>query len=110
MHHLDRGSQYAASDYRKVLQARGITVSLSRKGDCWDNAPMESANGTVKAECVHGEHFRTRAEARQALVEDIGYCNTERRHSSLGNLSPAAFEQRRHGAALPTSTGAGPLQ
>jgi len=75
---------------------RGITVSMSRKGDCWDNAPMESANGTVKVECVHGEHFRTRAEAQRALVEYIGYYNTERRHSSLGNLSPAAFEQRWH--------------
>ena len=109
VHHSDRGSQYAAEDYRKVLQARGITVSMSRKGNCWDNAPMESVNGTVKVECVHGEHFRTRAEARQALVEYIGYDNTERRHSSLGNLSPAAFEQRWHGAASPTSAGE-PLQ
>lgn len=97
LHHSDRGSQYAAGDYRKVLEARGITVSMSRKGDCWDNAPMESANGTVKVECVHAEHFRTRAEAQQALVEYIGYYNTERRHSSLGNLSPAAFEQRWQG-------------
>jgi transposase InsO family protein len=94
VHHSDRGSQYAAADYRKVLRARGITVSMSRKGDCWDNAPMESANGTVKVECVHGEHFRTRAEARQALVEYIGYYNTERRHSALGNLSPAVIELR----------------
>jgi transposase InsO family protein len=75
LHHSDRGSQYAAGDYRKVLKARGITVSMSRKGDCWDNAPMESANGTVKVECVHGEHFRTRAEAQQALVEYLGYYN-----------------------------------
>jgi len=109
VHHSDRGSQYAASDYRKVLQARGITVSMSRQGNCWDNAPMESVNGTVKVECVHGEHFRTRAEAQQALVEYIGYYNTERRHSSLGNLSPAAFEQRWPGAASPTSAG-GTLQ
>jgi putative transposase len=94
VHHSDRGAQYAAKDYRAVLQARGITVSMSRKGDCWDNAPMESANGTVKVECVHGEHFRTRADAPQALVEYIGYYNTERRHSSLGNLSPATFERR----------------
>lgn len=94
VHHSDRGSQYAASDYRQVPQARGMTVSMSRKGECWDNAPMESANGTVKVECAHGEHFRTRAEAQQALVEYIGYDNTQRRLSSLGNLSPAAFEQR----------------
>ena len=105
LHHSDRGSQYAAGDYRKVLQARGITVSMSRKGDCWDNAPMESANGTVKVECVHGEHFRTRAEAERALVEYIGYYNTERRHSSLGNLSPAAFEQRWYGASSRPNAG-----
>jgi len=94
VHHSDRGSQYAAGDYRKVLQARGITVSMSRKGDCWDNAPMESLNGTLKVECVHGEHFRTRAQARQAIIHYIGYYNTERRHSSLGYLPPAQFERR----------------
>jgi putative transposase len=96
MHHSDRGSQYAAKDYRKVLKARGITVSMSRKGDCWDNAPMEAFNGTLKVECVHGEHFRTREEARQAILEFIGYYNTERRHSSLGNVPPALYEQRWH--------------
>ena len=73
VHHSDRGSQYAANDYRAVLKARGITVSMSRKGDRWDNAPMESANGTVKVECVHDEHFTTCAEAKQAIVEYIGY-------------------------------------
>lgn len=93
-HHSDRGSQYAAGDYRKVLAARGITVSMSRKGDCWDNAPMESANGTVKVECVHGAGFKTRAEAAQALVEYLGYYNTERIHSSLGYLTPIEFERR----------------
>lgn len=94
VHHSDRGSQYAAGDYRKVLAARGITVSMSRKGDCWDNAPMESANGTVKVECVHGAGFKTRAEAAQALVEFFGYYNTERLHSSLGYLTPSEFERR----------------
>jgi putative transposase len=94
MHHSDRGSRYAAHDYRNVLAARGITVSMSRKGDCWDNAPMESANGTVKVECVHGAGFKTRAEAAQALVEYFGYYNTERLHSSLGYLTPSAFERR----------------
>jgi transposase InsO family protein len=94
MHHTDRGSQYAAGEYRKVLAARGITVSMSRKGDCWDNAPMEAANGTVKVECVHGVHFETRVEAAQALVEYFGYYNTERLHSSLGYLSPSEFERR----------------
>ena len=110
VHHSDRGSQYyvasiqglppAANDYRGVLQARGFTISMSRKGDCWDNAPtgwpraMESANGTVKVECVNDEHFKTRAEAERAIVEYIGYYNTERRHSALGNVSPAEFERR----------------
>ena len=75
-HHSDRGSQYAAKDYREKLQARGITVSMSRKGDCWDNAPMESVNGTLKVECVHEEHFQTRAQSQQAIVEYIGYYNT----------------------------------
>ena len=94
VHHSDRGSQYAANDYRAVLKARGITVSMSRKGDCWDNAPMESANGTVKVECVNDEHFKTRAEAERVIVEYIGYYNTERRHSALGYVSPAEFERR----------------
>ena len=94
VHHSDRGSQYAASDYRKKLKARGISVSMSRKGDCWDNAPMESVNGTLKVECVHEEHFETREQARPAIVEYIGYYNTERRHSSLGYIAPAEFERR----------------
>jgi putative transposase len=94
VHHSDRGSQYAAGDYRKKLKARGITVSMSRKGDCWDNAPMESVNGTLKVECVHDEHFETREQARLAIVEYIGYYNTERRHSSLGYIAPAEFERR----------------
>ena len=87
-------TQYAAKGYRRKLKARGITVSMSRKGDCWDNAPMESVNGTLKVECVNDEHFQTRAQARQAIVEYIGYYNTERRHSSLGNITPAEFERR----------------
>ena len=85
---------YAANDYRGVLNARGITVSMSRKGDCWDNSPMESANSTVKGECVNDEHFKTRAEAERAIVEYIGYYNTEHRHSALGIISPAEFERR----------------
>lgn len=94
IHHSDRGSQYAAKDYRKKLAAWGITVSMSRKGDCWDNAPMESVNGTLKVECIHDMHFEIREQARQAIVEYIGYYNTERRHSALGNLCPAEFERR----------------
>ena len=77
-----------------MLAARGITVSMSRKGNCWDNAPMESLNGTLKVERVHGEHFRTREQARQVIIEYVGYYNTERRHSSLGYIPPAQFEHR----------------
>ena len=94
VHHSDQGSQYAAHDYRAKLEALGITVSMSRKGDCWDNAPMESVNGTLKVECVHDEHFETREQARRAIVEYIGYYNTERRHSALGYITPAEFERR----------------
>ena len=61
----------------------------------WPRA-MESANGTVKVECVNDEHFKTRAEAERAIVEYIGYYNTERRHSALGNISPAEFERHWH--------------
>jgi transposase InsO family protein len=95
LHHSDQGMQYAADDYRRTLAARGIEVSMSRKGDCWDNAPMESVNGTIKVECVHGARFKTRAQAARALVEYFGYYNTQRRHSSLGYVTPSEFERRR---------------
>jgi len=102
VHHSDRGSQYAANDYREKLEALGITVSMSRKGDCWDNAPMESVNGTLKVECVNDVHFETREQARREIVEYIGYYNTERRHSSLGYLTPAEFERRWREGSNPT--------
>jgi putative transposase len=102
VHRSDLGSQYAANDYRSKLKAWGITVSMSRKGDCWDNAPMESVNGTLKVECVYDMHLETREQARCAIVEYIGYYNTERRHSALGYVSPAKFERRwRAGVANP---------
>ena len=66
---------------------------MSRKGNCWDNAPMESVGGTLKVECVNNVHFATRDEARQAIVEYIGYYHAERRHSLLGNIAPAEFER-----------------
>jgi putative transposase len=104
LHHSDRGSQYAAKDYRGKLEALGITVSMSGKADCWDNAPMESVNGTLKVECVNDEHFETREQARRQIVEYIGYYNTERRHSSLGYLTPAEFERRWRAVSNPTPT------
>jgi putative transposase len=106
-HHSDRGSQYSAQEYRAELEARGIEVSMSRKGNCWDNAPMESANGTVKVECVQGTKFETRAQAESALIEYLGHYNTERVHSSLGYVSPSEFE-RRWQAGNETKTAAAP--
>jgi putative transposase len=92
--HSDRGSQYASEHYQRLLARHGIACSMSRKADCWDNAPMESFFASLKKELVHGADFATRAEARAAIVEytEVFY-NTKRRHSSLGYVSPAEYEQ-----------------
>src|SRR5574338_1225589 len=94
LHHSDRGVQYCAHAYREALAQHGITVSMSRRGNCYDNAPMESANGTVKVERVHAQHHATRQAAIDDLTEYIGYYNSERRHSALGYLSPVQYERR----------------
>ena len=92
--HSDRGSQYASEHYRRVLAGHGITCSMSRRANCWDNAPMESFFASLKEELVHGEVFGTRAEARAALFEYIEvFYSRSRRHSSLGYLSPAEYEE-----------------
>jgi transposase InsO family protein len=92
--HSDRGSQYASEHYQLLLAKHGITCSMSRRADCWDNAPMESFFASLKKELVHGADFATRAEARAALVEYIEvFYNGKRRHSSLGYVSPAEYEQ-----------------
>jgi putative transposase len=92
--HSDRGSQYASEHYQLLLEKHGITCSMSRRGDCWDNAPMESFFASLKKELVHDADFATRAEARAALVEYIEvFYNNQRRHSSLGYVSPAEYEQ-----------------
>ena len=92
LHHSDRGSQYASEDYQKVLEARGIICSMSRKGDCYDNAAMESWFGTLKTEL--GESFETHAEGKRQLFDYIEiFYNQKRRHSSLGYVSPAEFER-----------------
>jgi putative transposase len=92
--HSDRGSQYASDHYQSLLARHGITCSMSRRADCWDNAPMESFFASLKKELVHGADFATRAEARAAIVEYIEvFYNSQRRHSSLGYVSPAAYEQ-----------------
>jgi transposase InsO family protein len=94
MHHTDRGSQYAANDYRKLLKARGITCSMSRKGNCWDNAVAESFFATLKVEFVHETLFRTRAQATREIFEYIEvFYNRVRRHSSIDYVSPMDFER-----------------
>lgn len=94
VHHSDRGVQYACAAYQSLLKEYGMVPSMSGRGNCYDNAPMESCNGTLKKECVHPQRFRTREEAKQAIFEYIeAYYNPRRRHSSLGYLSPVAFEQ-----------------
>jgi putative transposase len=92
--HSDRGSQYASEAYQRLLQSHGITCSMSRKGNCWDNAPMESFFATLKKELIHQERYTTRMEARQSVFEYIEmFYNRERRHSALGYVSPSQFEE-----------------
>ena len=92
--HSDRGSQYASQHYQALLARHGIVCSMSRKADCWDNAPMESFFASLKKELIHGADFATRAEARAAICEYIEvFYNNQRRHSSLGYVSPAEYEQ-----------------
>jgi len=95
LHHSDRGSQYAADAYQQLLLAQGIQVSMSRRGNCYDNAPMESFFGTLKSECVHHQNYQTRQEAiTDIFFYIVGFYNRQRLHSSLGYLSPEEFERR----------------
>ena len=96
MHHSDRGVQYCSYDFQKLLTAFGMTCSMSRKGDCWDNAVAESFFGTLKAERVSFRDYRTRDEARRDIVDYIEmFYNSRRRHSYLGYVSPKRFEEVR---------------
>jgi len=91
VHHTDQGSQYASADYQIALGAEGFICSMSRRGDCYDNAVVESFFGTLKVEL--GETFDTRELARHALFDYIEvFYNRARRHSSLGYVSPAKYE------------------
>ena len=95
LHHSDRGSQYAADAYQQLLVAQHVQVSMSRRGNCYDNAPMESFFGTLKSECVHHRNYLTRQEAiTDIFFYIVGFYNRERLHSSLGYLSPEEFERR----------------
>jgi transposase InsO family protein len=95
IHHSDRGSQYASGEFQLALSRAGIVCSMSRKGNCWDNAAVESFFGTLKREAVRGRPFASREEARSVVFEYIEvWYNRKRRHSSLGYLSPEQFERR----------------
>ena len=94
MAHSDRGSQYAGEHYQRRLEEERITCSMSRRGKCWDNAPMESFFASLKKELVHDEDYATRDEARASMFEYIEtFYNRVRRHSSLGYIAPAEFER-----------------
>lgn len=93
MHHSDRGSQYASQAFQDLLAEHNITCSMSRKGNCWDNAMMESFFATLKKERVHHESYPTREAARASVFDYIElFYNPHRRHSALGYLSPEEFE------------------
>ena len=94
VHHSDRGVQYASETYRTALAANGLVPSMSRKGNCWDNAPAESFFSTLKTELVGDRVFPSRAIARTEVFEYVeAFYNRTRRHSSLGYVSPAQFEK-----------------
>ena len=107
VHHSDRGSQYASGDFQDRLECAGISCSMSRRGNCWDNAPVESFFGTLKQELVHRCDFVSRVAARSKIFEwlEVWY-NRARRHSSLGYISPVEFERRASlaGSAPPVSS------
>jgi len=94
LHHSDRGVQYACGEYRQLLQSHCIQSSMSRSGNCYDNAPIESFFGTLKNELIYHEHYATHEQARQSIFEYVEvYYNRKRSHSSLNYLSPQAFEE-----------------
>jgi putative transposase len=99
LHHTDRGSQYAATTYRELLAGHGLTASMSRRANCWDNAVVESFFHTLKTELVHHRYYRTREDATQDVFEWIEvFYNRVRRHSTLGYRSPAEFEKMTTGS------------
>jgi len=101
LHHSDRGSQYCSHDYRNILKQHGFIASMSRKGNCYDNAPMESFWGTLKQELTNHRRYRTRQEAMQDIIEYIEvFYRRQRRQPRLGFLSPAVYEQRYYAGLL----------
>jgi len=101
LHHSDRGSQYCSHEYQSLLRRFGLEASMSRTGNCFDNAPMESFWGTLKQELVHHRQYRTRLEAVQDITEYIEvFYNRQRLQAKLGFLSPVAYEQRYYAGLL----------
>jgi putative transposase len=101
IHHSDRGSQYCALQYRKLLDQFGMKASMSRKGNCYDNAPMESFWGMLKSELVHHRRYRTRQEAIEDITEYIEiFYNRQRKQKRLGYLSPAVYEKQFYGKRI----------
>ncbi len=101
IHHSDRGSQYCSHEYRNLLDSFGLIASMSRKGNCFDNAPMESFWGTLKQELVHHRRYRTRQEAIGDITEYIEiFYNRQRRQARLGFLSPVVYERRYYAGLL----------
>ncbi len=95
LHHSDRGSQYCSHEYRSLLEHFGLEASMSGRGNCYDNAPMESFWGILKQELIHHRHYRTRREAMAEIVEYIEiFYNRQRLQAGLGYLSPAAYARK----------------
>ena len=92
--HSDRGNQYASKDFAKLLANFTMKASMSRKGDCWDNAVTETLFGSLKVEQLHGMRFGTRRQAKDEVIDWITFYNHRRLHSTLGYTSPMAFEQK----------------
>lgn len=94
--HSDRGSQYCAATYQKLIREKGLRCSMGRRANCYDNATMESFFHTLKVEQVHRRRYRTRAQARSSIFEYIEvYYNRKRKHSAIGHQIPAVFEQKK---------------
>jgi putative transposase len=90
--HSDRGCQYASEDFREVIAKHGILASMSRKGNCWDNAVTETLFGSLKVERLYGERFETIRQAKDAVLAWLLWYNRKRMHSTLNYVSPAEFE------------------
>jgi putative transposase len=94
IHHSDRGSQYCSHEYQTLLRGHGMRVSMSRKGNCYDNAPVESFRGTLKTDLAHQRRYQSRSEVEREITEYIDlFYNRQRRQARLGYLSPVAYTQ-----------------